>query len=234
MKSRPGIEEIDTLVLEMAKDEDFYPCSSEPEVLLLLYSLVMLTRPNTILELGTFKGAAALYMALALSHIGAGKIITVDIHDHAGANFQKSGLGAFIKQIIGSSQEVLPGIKEKIDLAFVDTVHEYDHVMMEFAHIDPLLTSNGLILFHDTIAWEGVGRAVQEIQKLSNYEGVTLSTPLTEGREIHRNLPSGITLIRKIGAFVPQTAGDEIDRMIDRAKMLAAESARRRLNRSSP
>lgn len=223
------MQTLDSLIQQMSRETDYYPCSSEPEVLMLLHCLVLLARPRHILELGTFKGAATLYMAAALEQLGQGKITTVDIHDHAGAHFKRSGLAARIQQLIGPSQEVLPRMTQPLEMAFVDTVHEYEHVMMEFSYIDPLLAPNGLIVFHDAVAWEGVARAVQEIQSLPGYEAVTLPTPIHAGREAHRDLPSGVSIARKIAPFEraawPQPAGDGVEGLIHRARQIVFPKA---------
>src|SRR5215204_6147628 len=45
--------------------------------------LLVRTRPDVVVETGTWCGGSALYLAMILDHIGQGRVITVDIEEKA-------------------------------------------------------------------------------------------------------------------------------------------------------
>lgn len=129
--------------------------SATREERLLLYALIRATKPKVVVEIGTHRGLAALYMAnaiydnfLADSSI-KGMLHTTDPFDYDQATnvtkFHK--LSDFIKVYRQKGKDL--DIKN-VDFLFVDGFHEEEPVLEEMAQFLPRLTENAIVIFHDT------------------------------------------------------------------------------------
>jgi predicted O-methyltransferase YrrM len=83
-------------------------------------------KPSKILEVGTLVGYSAIRMA---RHLKDGETITcVELRDEmarrASSNFERAGLSDRIRVIVGDAREVLPTLKEPLDMVFLDAVKE--------------------------------------------------------------------------------------------------------------
>jgi len=89
-----------------------------------LYKFVKEKQPRRILELGTWRGASAIYMASALKELGRGELITVDIGNdrvaQAKDNFLQAGISNYVTQVISDIHEYLPNDATNYDLVFMD------------------------------------------------------------------------------------------------------------------
>jgi len=79
-------------------------------------------RPEFILEIGTFTGYSAICLAKGLKP--GGKLYTIEIndelHEFSQLYFRKAGVEDKIVQITGRAQDLVPGIDQTFDLAFID------------------------------------------------------------------------------------------------------------------
>ncbi len=100
--------------------------SSPPELGQLLGLLVEISGARTILELGTFTGYGALWMALALP--AGGKLIAIDVNENAHAlarkYWEKAGVANRIELHVGEIGNrlppLVPDLAGKVDFAFID------------------------------------------------------------------------------------------------------------------
>lgn len=119
-------KKVSAVLAEMAEFEKQFEAqfSIDEDTGLFLYEFVLNNRPENILELGTWRGASAIYMAAALKSLGRGHIVTVDIGndriDIARNNFLKAGVADFIKQEVSDISEFLSFDNNKYDLVFMD------------------------------------------------------------------------------------------------------------------
>jgi caffeoyl-CoA O-methyltransferase len=78
--------------------------------------------PETIIEIGTFTGYSAICLAKGLK-LG-GKLYTIEINDElrefSHSYFCKAGLEKSIIQMTGRAQDIVPGLEQTFDLAFID------------------------------------------------------------------------------------------------------------------
>jgi len=66
--------------------------------------------------------------------------------------------------IIGRSEEVVPALRVKVDVVFIDGLHVYEQVKKDIAATMPKLKDNGVMVFHDFASYHNdVGRAVKEL-----------------------------------------------------------------------
>lgn len=110
--------------------------------------------PKAILEIGTYTGYSALCLAEGLTHDG--KIYTIDkneeLEDRVQAYFNASKYVNQIDYRIGNALDIVPTIKEKWDLVFIDAdkvnyVNYYNQV------IDGMKTGGFIIA--DNVLWSG-------------------------------------------------------------------------------
>jgi caffeoyl-CoA O-methyltransferase len=78
--------------------------------------------PEMILEIGTYTGYSTICLAKGLKP--GGKIYTVEsndeLRDFSHSYFCKAGLERNIIQLTGIAQDIVPGIDETFDLAYID------------------------------------------------------------------------------------------------------------------
>jgi predicted O-methyltransferase YrrM len=152
--------------------------SSELEILDFLKSIVITTKPQLIVETGTFIGYSAIKMAEGLNANGFGKLITIefdpDIFAKAKQRIDLSGLRDWIEYRNASSLET--PIDGTIDILFSDshlTIRE-----QEIRRFLPQIDPRGLILIHDASShFKVVREAALRLEQEGLISVVLLSTP---------------------------------------------------------
>ncbi|HVE68521.1 MAG TPA: O-methyltransferase [Solirubrobacteraceae bacterium] len=166
----------------------------------LLETLVHITRPRLILELGTYSGYSALSMAAALPE--GGRIVTCEVSDEhadfAQRHVDASGLADRISIRRGPALETIAGLDAPFDLVFVDA--DKPGYSDYYEAVVPKLAPHGLIVADNTL-WSGrvadpsedddTTRAMREFNDRVRDDPRTVSVMLT--------VRDGITLIRLAG-----------------------------------
>ena len=110
--------------------------------------------PRRILEIGTYTGYSAICLAKGLPN--GGMLHTIEINDEleqfAADYFMEAGLQDQIVQHIGDATEILPGINETFEMAFLDA--DKRQYLEHFELILPKITAGGLIIADNTL-WGG-------------------------------------------------------------------------------
>lgn len=121
---------------------------------LFLYELVLRHQPKRILELGTWRGASAIYMAAALKELGGGKITTVDVGNDrveiSRQNFVNAGLEDLIIQEVSDISVFLNQDGRQYDLVFMDAT-KYEQIGWLKKLLDRNLVRNSIIVIDDAI-----------------------------------------------------------------------------------
>ncbi|WP_066628332.1 O-methyltransferase [Labilibacter marinus] len=120
----------------------------------ILKMMCQMIQPKNILEIGTFTGYSCICMAQTLPDDGF--IDTIDIDDEiepfTQSFFDKSGLAHKIKMHIGDALDVMPKLKKKYDLIFMDgDKRQYPNY---YKQVYDMLNPGGYILA-DNILWDG-------------------------------------------------------------------------------
>ena len=125
----------------------------------LLYEIVQEVKPTVSLELGLAFGVSALFICEALAACGARRHIIIDPDQHDDrwksvglSNLKRAGYEHLVEFHNLSSHLVLPQLEAsgaKIDFAFVDGMHTFDHVLLDFFYIDRMLRVGGVVAFDD-------------------------------------------------------------------------------------
>lgn len=113
-----------------------------------------MTKPSTILEVGTYTGYSALCLAEGLQPNG--KLITIDINeeleDRIRKYFDESPFAKQIELHIGNAVEIIPTISTSIDLAFIDA--DKENYAVYYDMIIERMPSGGVIIA-DNVLWSG-------------------------------------------------------------------------------
>lgn len=164
----------------------------------LLSFMSKLQKPNYILEIGTFTGYSALCLAEGLNENG--KLITIDPNEEtnfiAQNFFNKSPFKNQIELIQGQSQNIIPTLKQKFDIVFIDA--DKKNYGLYFDLVIEKVNSRGLIIA-DNVLWSGkvlddkkdtdtllIHQFNQKIQNDSRVENILL--PVRDGLMMMRKI----------------------------------------------
>jgi cephalosporin hydroxylase len=110
------------------------------------------TRPDLIVETGTYLGGSALYLASICDLLGHGKVVTIDISAPPGRPRHRR-----ITYLQGSSVD--PDVVGRIEqrarrakrvMVILDSNHSRDHVLQELEAFGPLVTPGCYLVVEDT------------------------------------------------------------------------------------
>lgn len=171
--------------------------SVELEVGRFYYAFVRMTQPQHILETGTYAGYATAMLAAGLKALdNNGSVVTFDLNPMHHL-FDHTDLAELITFVAADTTEVdLAQLgHDSFDLLALDSDHTYRVIATELQRFEPLLKPGGYMVLHDSLYFDGVGLAVEQLMKNPRFEVVTLSTPRTHGRPDGRR--PGMTIVRK-------------------------------------
>jgi len=110
------------------------------------------TKPDVIIETGTFSGGSALFFAMICDSIGEGRIITIDIEirphrpEHPRITYLSGS---------STSQEIVDNVKEIIGnnkkvLVILDSEHTKDHVLQECKMYSQFVNKDSYLIVEDS------------------------------------------------------------------------------------
>lgn len=166
--------------VEVSTQVERHGWNSEDECGVFMASLIKMSQYKTVLEVGMFEGETSQHLINALPQ--GGQFIGIDITDHR-TDVTKAAMsigGKSIDFILGNSIDEMAKLpKNHFDLIFIDSLHDFDHVIKEFKIAEHLVSNGGVIILHDTIHMDGPKRLVKYAAHYK-YNTITLNT--TEGR----------------------------------------------------
>ena len=120
----------------------------------LLRHIILMLRPQRVLEIGTFSGYSTIWIAAALPE--GGHIDTIEVNDEMEdlirEGFDRAGVAERIRLVIGDALDILPTLTETYDLVYIDA-NKRDYVAYYQSVID-LVRPGGWILA-DNVLWDG-------------------------------------------------------------------------------
>lgn len=127
-----------------------------------LSMLSKLIRPRFILEIGTYTGYSALCLAEGMTADGALHTIDIneELHDFQRNYFDQSPWGSQMIQHTGNALEIIPKLKEKFDLVFIDADKRNYPNYLEL--LLPKLPK-GAVILSDNVLWSG--KVVKKVAK---------------------------------------------------------------------
>jgi len=139
-----------------------------------LFELAGETEGKVFVEVGSYLGASACYLAEAIQAKAGKNLYCVDTWKNDAmsegkrdtyAEFQSNTrrYGGVIVPMRGVSAEVAKNFEQGVDFLFLDADHSYEGIRADVNAWFPKLNAGALVVFHD-IGWaEGVQKAVQHI-----------------------------------------------------------------------
>jgi predicted O-methyltransferase YrrM len=88
------------------------------------------------------------------------------------ASLKRAGLDSVFELLEGPSHLMLPRLVEKdvkLDLAFIDGWHTFDHTLLDFFYIDKMLRPGGVVLLHDR-SWPSKQKVIRFIRTHRRYK----------------------------------------------------------------
>ena len=174
-------------------------CSGHLQGSILAFFSKMIS-PKRILEIGTYTGYSAICLAKGLS--AGGVLHTIEINDEleqfAAEYFAETGLKDCIVQHIGDATDILPQLKGKFELAFLDA--DKRQYLAHYQLIFPKITMGGLIIADNTL-WGGkvvgkISRNDEQTQAILAFNDFVKKDPRVEATILP--VRDGMTLLRKI------------------------------------
>ncbi len=134
---------------------------------------------GALVEIGSWKGKSTILLATGSRASGREKIYAIDHHkggpdqDQLGyegvnteaefrQNIKAAGIEDHVIPMVMKSDEAVRGWEKPIRLLWIDGDHHYEAVKNDFLLWEPYVVTGGVIAFHDTYAWEGPRRVVEE------------------------------------------------------------------------
>jgi caffeoyl-CoA O-methyltransferase len=158
----------------------------------LLETLVWISQPKRVVEIGTFSGHSALAMAAALPDDGRIDACEIDPERAAFAQryFDRSPHGSKITLHVGPALETLERLEGTFDFVFIDANKEgyvdyYEAVL-------PRLAERGLIVADNTLA---SGRVVDESPPIAAFNEHVAADPRSV--QVVLSVRDGMTLLRR-------------------------------------
>lgn len=183
-----------------------FPTAIDQQTAEFLYSLIRITTPEIVIEIGTANGNSAIAIGQALEDNGIGKLYAIDPDEQELVTLaiKKAKLQKRIEYVIDYSFNAIPSLHlNYVDFVFIDGNHSYENVVTDFNLVKNLIRPGGIIVFHDTIFHPGPRRLIQELQKEGTFDIITLPTPLKVKGDIstlHRRegfIPAGLSICMK-------------------------------------
>lgn len=176
-----------------------------PKEARLLYRLASQCRARgAIVEIGSWKGKST--VCLARGSLAGGKAVIHAIDPHTGSpehskefgvvwtfdefrrNIEKMGMNLMVMPHVDYSDAVAKKFNEPVELIFIDGLHEYEGVKIDFDAWFPKVIDHGVMAFHDSTCWEGVRRLVSEaLFKSKRFRKVRFAKSIVYGEKVVQN-----------------------------------------------
>lgn len=147
------LEQRDTLERERGASRRERLRQVTPEVGRFLHTLVLATKPRSILEIGTSGAYSTIWLATAARAVG-GTVTTLEIDpvkiELASANLREAGLNGVATIVAGDAFAYLRARTESIDFVFLDA--EKEDYLAFFDLVVPLLPAGGLLVADNLVS----------------------------------------------------------------------------------
>ncbi len=128
-----------------------YRLTKCPLDLWIYQELLVRTRPDVVVETGTYQGGSALYLAMIMDHLGHGRVMTIDIEPRPGLPEHPR-----ISYVVGSSvdgaivDQVRTAVGTQRAMVVLDSDHRAAHVYDEMTAYSPLVHTGDYLIVEDT------------------------------------------------------------------------------------
>jgi len=148
--------------------------------------LVHVAAASRVLEIGTYRGYSALWLATGLEETG-GRLVTVDIDPErvkeARANLARAQLSDRVTVVEGDGHRVARTVEGPFDLVFLDA--DKGAEMDYFASLFPKLRPGGFLVLHNAISQrETMAPYLDAVQSHPQLISVVLSLSMRDGMSV--------------------------------------------------
>jgi predicted O-methyltransferase YrrM len=192
--------------MEAAKNEGIPPISISSGQGKLLYLLAKMSKPQTILEIGTLAGFSTIWFARSLPENG--KVVTLELDAHhaavAGKNIESAGLAHKVEIRVGNAlatmDKMISANKEKFDLIFIDAdkppYAEYFLKALELSHAGTVIIADNVVregkILDAAIEDEDIVGIQRFISTLAASDKVEATILQTVGEKVHDGIAIAI------------------------------------------
>lgn len=117
-----------------------------------LKDLVVQTKPDVVVEVGTGEGYSASWILLGLEQNKKGKLYTIDNNPSVDYSCVWKKIGLDDKRMVklsGRLEENLKDIPDGVGLVLLDGDHQIDVIARDVEHIDSKLSKKAIVCVHD-------------------------------------------------------------------------------------
>lgn len=127
-----------------------------------------------VVEVGSYLGASTCYLAAGVAARG-GTVTAIDLWNNETIpggprdtfeEFKRNtaGVSHLLRIVRKRTQDLTPeDVRPPVHLAFIDADHSYEATRSDASFLAPLMSPDGIIAFHDTATFAGVGRVLGEM-----------------------------------------------------------------------
>lgn len=139
--------------------------AKKPLDLWIYQEIIWETRPQVLIETGSYKGGSALFFASIFDLIGEGRVITIDIEDTASRTLSHPRITTIVGSSVSDSvvSQVQKIIGSQTAMVSLDSDHSTSHVLKEMELYSRFVSIGNYMVVEDTsIRGPGPGKAVRE------------------------------------------------------------------------
>ena len=159
--------------------------------------LIQEYEPRSILEIGTLYGYSAILMGSMLPEENSGKVITIEIDkgsaNIARKNIEDAALANKVEVIVGDALEIIPKLRGKFDMVFLDATKEEYFKYLKF--VEKNLEKGSVVVADNVGIFErSMYDYLQYVRNSGRFNSRVLDTEL----EFNKNVKDAIEISIKI------------------------------------
>jgi predicted O-methyltransferase YrrM len=184
----------------MSSTNVYFPGPINRHIGLFIYSLIRNVRPAFAMEIGSYVGVSAIYMAQGLKDNGLGHLYCFDLFDQTLPNISGNatnqhdlfneyircaGLSEYVTAFAGDSSSLAESVdieakQDDPSVIFIDGDHTLKGVLKDFNAIRRYINKDSIILLHDVnhhhTSWAGPALLVKELCRQGEYNITIMPT----------------------------------------------------------
>jgi predicted O-methyltransferase YrrM len=195
---------------------------------------IEVAKPRLACEVGLAFGMSTLYILDAMAIHGRGRLIGMDPaqHDHTWRggglhNVRRAGFAESYEFREQPSQVVLPQLAAagtRIQFAFIDGWHTFDHALVDFFFVDQMLDVGGVVVLDD-VCYPSLRRLTHFIVTNRDYSVLDFDpTRIPSWRSrVKRGLRRILRILNRLvrESVTPDSRSAALEAIVDRARLIA-------------
>lgn len=141
------------------------PAAKKPLDFWVYQEIIWETKPQVLIEAGSYKGGSALFFASVFDLIGEGTVITIDVQDTAARTLSHPRITAIVGNSVSDDvvRQVRQIVGKQTAMVSLDSDHSKEHVLKEMELYSEFVSVGNYMVVEDTgLRGPGPGSAVTE------------------------------------------------------------------------